>query len=940
MGFSNLTILLETVASQDSSGSVVCYPPHNTRQPISHSYRQLLEAAKTASWALCCRRDEFSRGRVVLIHFDTHWENILWFWAVLLAGCIPAMSTALSNNPTARVSHLEHLGALLKDPSCLTAASKLAEFGDQDHIMPIAAESLSNDMVKAPAEELCKAHRAAGPDDLAFLMLTSGSTSHAKAVMFTHGQVFTALASKYQVVPLPEKTSFLNWVRCDHVAAILEIHLQALFARKDQVHVQALDVLSQPHAFLDIVDRHRVSRTFGPNFFLARMRTMLEGHGDDEPRRWDLSCLRYIASGGEAVVTKTAATVEKLLARYGAPARTIFPGFGMTETCGGAIYNMDFPHYDTERGLEFASLGKCVPGLSMRVTSIVDDQKTAPPIVAPSGVAGNLELTGPLIFPGYFNNPRANEQSFTSNGWFRTGDLACIDDHGHLHLLGRAKESMIVNGVKYSPQEIETALDEAGKLPGLVPSFTCCFSSFPPGGDTEAICVVYLPAYSPDDTAARAATADAIARIVMMSTGARPQVLPLDQSQLQKSALGKLSRTKIKMAFEKGEYASYQETNSKAIKLHRAAAHVHPANELEERLLALFVACLELPEEFDVQSSLFDIGITSVDLIRLKKHVEEQLDLAQEIPIVTLMVNPTVRALATALEASQRKHSTGTSYNPVVTLQSQGEKTPLWLIHPGVGEILVFLNLAKFLVDRKVYALRARGFNEGEQPFETIDQVVRTYHAAIKEYQPQGPYAIAGYSYGTMLAFEIGKVLEGNGDTVRFLGSFNLPPHIKARMRQLDYQECLLHLSYFLGLMTEEHARDLAASLKAQNATHEEALTRVLADADQARLSELALSPEGLSKWACLAFALQRMAVDYDPSGSVAGIDIFYCNPLAVAAASKAQWRSEHLSKWEAFSRSQPRFHDVGGAHYTMLGPEHVFGFQKTLRKALEERGI
>ncbi|OJJ03392.1 hypothetical protein ASPVEDRAFT_890110 [Aspergillus versicolor CBS 583.65] len=897
MGLSNLTLLLEAAAGQGGSGNVVCYAPHNTRQPTFHSYHR------------------FPRGRVVLIHFDTHWENILWFWAVLLAGCVPAMSTALSNNPTARILHLEHLVSLLQGPGCLTAASKLAEFGYQDGIMPTAVESLSSDMGNASAAELDNVHRTAGADELAFLMITSGSTSHAKAVMFTHGQVFTALASKYEVMPLPERSSFLNWVRCDHVEAILEIHLQAMFARKDQVHVQALDVLSQPHAFLDIVDRHRVSRTFAPNFFLARMRTMLEGHGAEEPNRWDLSCLRYIVSGGEAVVIKTAADVETLLTRYGAPAKTIFPGFGMTETCGGAIYNMHFPQYDTDRGLEFASLGKCVPGLSMRVSRIADDQAAA--VIAPPGTAGNLELTGSLIFPGYFNSPEANRKSFTHDGWFRTGDLASIDD----------------------PQEIETALEEAGKVPGLVPGFTCCLSAFPPRGETETVCVVYLPAYSPDDTAARVATADAIARIAMMATGSRPQVLPLDQSKLQKSALGKLCRTKIKTAFENGDYASYQEANSNAIKLHRATTRVHPASELEERLLALFRASLELPEEFDVQSSLFDIGITSVDLIRLKKLVEERLGLAHEIPIVSLMVNPTVRGLATVLEDGRCRRPSG-EYNPVVTLQSQGEKTPLWLVHPGVGEVLVFLNLAKFLVDRPVYALRARGFNEGEQPFETIDQVVRTYHAAIKQQQPQGPYAIAGYSYGTIFAFEIGKVLEANGDSVRFLGSFNLPPHINARMRQLDYQECLLHLSYFLGLMTEDRARELAVALKAKGATREEALARVLADAHQARLDELGLSPAGLTKWASLAFALQRMAVDYDPSGSIAGIDIFYCNPLAVAAASKAQWRSEHLSRWEAFSRSEPRFHDLGGAHYTMLGPEHVFGFQKTLRRALEARGI
>jgi thioesterase domain-containing protein len=157
-------------------------------------------------------------------------------------------------------------------------------------------------------------------------------------------------------------------------------------------------------------------------------------------------------------------------------------------------------------------------------------------------------------------------------------------------------------------------------------------------------------------------------------------------------------------------------------------------------------------------------------------------------------------------------------------------------------------------------------------------------------------------------------------------------------MRQLDYRECLLHLSYFLDLITEDRARELAVELK--DATREDTLAKVMVEADENRLAELALSPEAITKWACLAFALQSMAVDYDPVSSIAGIDVFYCNPLAVAASSKAQWVSEHLSQWKDFSRSPPRFHDVGGAHYTMLGPEHVFGFQKTLRNALEARGI
>ncbi len=109
-------------------------------------------------------------------------------------------------------------------------------------------------------------------------------------------------------------------------------------------------------------------------------------------------------------------------------------------------------------------------------------------------------------------------------------------------------------------------------------------------------------------------------------------------------------------------------------------------------------------------------------------------------------------------------------------MQLSGEKTPLFCVHPGVGEVLVFVNLAQYFVgDRPFYALRARGLNEGEQPFTSFAEMVETYVAAIRKRQPHGPYAVAGYSFGGAVAFEIAKVLEAAGERVDFVGSFNLP---------------------------------------------------------------------------------------------------------------------------------------------------------------------
>ena len=919
MNFENLHSLLDSMARGDYAAKIISYPLANTKAPRIVTYNELLDRATRNSEILRARND-FHDGKVVLIHLSDHLDSIIWFWSVLYAGGLPAMSTPFSNNPEHRVLHIKHLSKMLKDPLCLTNMKAIDQFSGQYSLQPVAIESLG----APPAVARDRHRKIPSSNDNALLMLTSGSTGDAKAVCLSHGQVLSAITGKSSIIRLPEDGSFLNWIGMDHVASMVEIHLQALLVGVSQVHVHATDILIDPIEFIRLIDEHRVSRTFAPNFFLARLRTALEVTG--VAYGWDLSCIRYIASGGEANVTETCAAVTSHLSKYRAPERTIIPGFGMTETCAGSIFNTDCPTYDIQNHLEFASVGGCMPGIAMRITD-------GPKILA-AGETGELEVKGAAVFKEYFNNERATVEAFTADGWFKTGDRGLIDASGCLSLAGRAKDTVIVNGVKYNPIDIELALEEA-KIPGVTPSFTVCFSSLRPDAQTEDIFVTYLPGYTAEDSTARLDALGAIIKTVILHTGARPYVLPLDRAVLQKSTLGKLSRSKIKLAFERGDYKTFEEMNSEIIRLHRAVQHQKPMNQTEELLLKVFLNTLQLgDQDFDVTTPVFATGITSIELIRLKRNIEEHLDLVSEIPMVTLMTNSTIRSLVAALKEAPSDHK----YEPIVVLQQQGAKVPLWLIHPGVGEVLVFLNLAKYITDRPVYALRARGFNKGESYFEDIDDAVRVYYGAVKRKQPDGPYALAGYSYGSMLAFEVAKRLESNGDEVRFLGSFNLPPHIKSRMRQLNWTECILHLSYFLSLMSEKHARQLADELR--SSSKEEVLANVLTNADSLRLVELSLTPVTLLNWANLACALQSMAINYEPSNSVAAMDVFYCTPLALVSSSRQEWFAEHLSKWKDFCRSQPRFHEVPGEHYTMLGPDHVFGFQKILSKALQGRGI
>lgn len=883
-------------------------------------------------------------GSITLIHFDTQLDNIVWFWASILAGCVPCLSTPLVKSSEGRVSHFNHLKQLLLDPIVITTQELAAsDFADNHVLRILSVETIESPKHGAPvnASHVSTAYSNPGVASLngvAALMLTSGSTGNAKAVALSHEQIFASVRGKLTGMPFPREGTFLNWVALDHVASLLEIHLSAMFAGFNQVHVAAAEVVPDPLFFLRLLSRHAVTKTFAPQFFLAKLQQALDVASPQDIEGIDLRHLRYIISGGEANQVGTCARVTEHLVKLGVSNKNVItPGFGMTETCAGSIYSCLCPDVDIEANAEFAGLGSCVPGIQMRVSPVKLDHEAPEGAEASAAKVGSLEVAGPIVFKRYFNNEQATRDVFTSDGWFKTGDLATIDERGDLRLFGRSKELININGVKYIPHEIEGAIEQA-RIPGVTPHFVACFAYRAPGSPTEEVYVIYQHDYDINDVKARLQTLHSIVRTVLLFTGTRPRVLPLAPGRLEKTTLGKLSRTKIQASLDRGQYNDQERLNTELIESHQKAHFQGPRNETEKTLMHLFISTLGIEDaEMSIDTPILDTGMSSIDLIRLKVACEKTFGIA-EIPMITVMTNITIRSMAEAITKLLQPDQHQGEYNPVVTLQYAGSQCPLWLIHPGIGEILVFLGLVQYFPDRPIHALRARGFNAGEEPFRDLQDVLDTYYGALKKQQPHGPYAIAGYSYGSMLAFEIAKRLEANGDTVKFLGSFNLPPHIKTRMRMLDWTAGLMHIAHFCGIITEERSEELAGEFR--GVKEPDQVARLLAESDAQRCAELALNQDSLLTWANVSFALQKIGWDYDPSGSVAQLDVFYCQPLKVVAATREEYRNTKLNHWVNFVRDDVKYHEVGGEHYTMIGPDHVPKFQQTLKNAMAARGL
>lgn len=670
---------------------------------------------------------------------------------------------------------------------------------------------------------------------------------------------------------------------------------------------------------------------FLPTFFLASLNRALSGIDIRSANTdFELSCLKVLMCGGEANVVSTLVALNDFFLQCGVEHEVFRPGFGMTETCAGSVYGRDCPSYDVERGLEYASVGTCIPGMKMRIAKDEGTQKFFNREAEVDEV-GHLQLSGPIVFKEYFNNPAATEDSFTQDGWFVTGDKGYIDAQGNLNLTGRSKETIIVNGVKYFLHELDAAIEQS-VISGVTPSYTIAFPHRPRDSETEKLCVVYLPTYDLDDAKTRTETAEAISNISMLVTSIRPyRIVPLTKVLLPKSSLGKFSRAKIRAAFESGAYRTMEEENNKAIKSYRVSKQEMPSTDVERKISAVLCEMFDLsPDVAWVGSSLFDFGITSIDLITFKLRVEDRLAINQEIPLLMIMKNPTIRGMAEALEWLAEGPR---PYDPVVTLQDGGIKTPLWLVHPGNGEVLGYLGLAKYITDRPLYALRARGLEKEEECFHSLAEITEIYYVHVKKTQPTGPYAIIGWSQGSLVAYELARLLEANSDKVVLCGNVDMIPDL--RSLYLNDMDMLVLTAYLFDLMSKEQALEHADAIHQR--THKDALSYIFEVTPAKRREELGLDLPKFVKWAALFHSLYSMVREYKASGNVETLDVFYAGESGIV--SQDLWMEE-IKQWSKCSRTAVGFYECSGAHHSMLSGENLATFQSTLKAVLKAKGI
>jgi len=430
----------------------------------------------------------------------------------LYAACVQAGLVFLPLNPGYTAEELGYFiddsgaGLLVCDPGRARALAPLAETRSAA-LLTLGAAGDGTLAEAAAGQSGTFAPVARGPDDLAALLYTSGTTGRSKGAMLTHDNLLS------NAVALAEAWRFTAEDVLLHALPIFHTH--GLFVASNVSLATGCSMIFLPGFDLDAVIGHMPEATamMGVPTFYTRLL-------DDRRLTRELTAhMRLFVSGSAPLLPDTH---EKFAARTG---HRILERYGMTETG----MNTSNPH-DGER--RAGTVGPPLPGVEVRVTDPATGRTLAP------GDIGQVEVRGPNVFKGYWKMPEKTATEFREDGFFITGDLGAFDADGYLRIVGRDKDLIISGGYNIYPKEIELVLDAQ---PGVLESAVIGVphEDF---GETPVALVVAERDSPPDREAITAELRTALARYK------HPRAL-LFIDELPRNAMGKVQKNVLRDSY-------------------------------------------------------------------------------------------------------------------------------------------------------------------------------------------------------------------------------------------------------------------------------------------------------------------------------------------------------------------------------------------------------
>lgn len=520
----------------------------------SYSYARLATGALGLAGAL--QAEGLEAGQAVAIVLPTGPDFYRAFFGVVLAGGVP-----VALYPPIRFGRFDEWKArtatMLQVCQAQAVITEMRMFGLLGEPVQRAGPRLG---CRTVANLIDMDRRGAallrGPDDLAAIQFSSGSTGNPKPVGLSHHNMISNTNAIIASFPgKVEEQSGLSWLPLYHDMGLIGAMLLAIVTPGDCTLLRPERFIARPRLWLEAMTQTKSTLSVAPNFAYGLCTARIT---DEQLEGLDLSNWGVAICGAEPVHRHTLDAFVQRFAKVGFDERALTPVYGLAEATLAVAFSdlREPPSYQRfevdglecrgealaveEGGRELCNLGKPVTGAQLAIRD--DEGKDLP-----AGKLGTVWLAGDGVMKQYVGRPEATADTI-QDGWLDTGDTGFIHD-GDLYLCGRRKDIIIIRGRNYDPDIIEQATETVAELRT---GCSAAFGAADPELGTERLVVLaeLRQGESRDREDLAAEVAAAVRTVINLNPDA---VTILDAGTLPRTSSGKIRRAETRRRWLAGE---------------------------------------------------------------------------------------------------------------------------------------------------------------------------------------------------------------------------------------------------------------------------------------------------------------------------------------------------------------------------------------------------
>jgi amino acid adenylation domain-containing protein len=558
---------------------------------------------------------------------------------------------------------------------------------------------------------------------LAYTIYTSGSTGEPKGVMIEHHSVtnlVTWVNTTYNV-GASDRLLFITSMGFDlsvyDIFGMLAAGGGLVIAQKEEV--------PNANKISELLQRFQITFWDSVPSTMEHLVNRLSAVDKSYRQNW----LRIVFLSGDWIPVR----LPEKISTFFTNAKVISLG-GATE---GTVWSNFYPVEEPTGGWRSIPYGRPIANNSFYILN----EQLQP---VPYGVAGELYIGGVGVARGYANDPVKTDNSFVADPFtsqwggrmYRTGDLGRMLPGGIMEFVGRKDSQVKIRGHRVELGEIESVIRQNKSISSVVVLLS---------EDKQQLVSYVVPEkYYDRDTV--------IAQLKKKLPGYMIPAKWVELTSMPLTANGKMD-TKSLLRPDSQEPA----------KREFAAAR----NELEIVLVAVWQEVMQL-DGISIDDNFFDLGGQSLLAVELVTEMEKKI--SKGLPVNILYKCPTISQLSTFIH----KEAEGKKWKSLVTIKATGNKIPMYIVHGDGLSLSNFQNLAEHVdPEQPIFSLQPIGLNGAEEPLNSISEIARHYISEILEHNPEGPYALGGYSFGGYVAIEMKKQLDQMGKRVKMLAIFD-----------------------------------------------------------------------------------------------------------------------------------------------------------------------